>query len=327
MFLDESDGTVTPVWFARAAHDEVGADLRRRWDDPLLLRDGDHPIVFAGAGSHAAYVEPGEYLQSVPLRLPRWLNGLLGAARQFWTGTLRQGMLGGSADGAVAAVPFVDYARGDGLAIGPGQEETWAPSLVGDDLAWVSGFAGLFGLDTKDRFAGERAPAGPKFNRDGRPRQSWIDPVGFAGLQAVPPPSREAAVLADQNADLGARARAGPAAPGRCRVARPGTRRAGRVVAARRSIRRGDRPGRGGAGCGGRGADRPPQAGRRTSGSRSSTPRPSGSASRAATRVTRVPTSTSSPTRRTRDSSPGAESSTSGRPSASRPRWCSSEPC
>ena len=204
MFLDESDGTVTPVWFARAAHDEVGADLRRRWDDPLLLREGDHPIVFAGAGSHAAYIEPGEYLQSVPLRLPRWLNGFLGAARQFWTGTLRQGVLGGSADGAVAAVPFVDYARGDGLAIGPGQEGAWTPNLVGDELAWVSGFAGLFGLDTKDRFAGERAPAGPKFNRDGRPRQSWIDPVGFAGLQAVPPPSREVDVLAGENADLGA---------------------------------------------------------------------------------------------------------------------------
>jgi hypothetical protein len=204
VFLDESDSTVTPVWFARAAHDEVGADLRRRWDDPLLLREGDHPVVFAGAGSHAAYIEPGEYLQAVPLRVPRWLDGLLGAARQFWSGTLRQGTLGDSADAAAAAVPFVDYARGDGVAIGPGHEAAWTPIPVGDDMAWVSGFAGLFGLDTKDRFAGERAPAGPKFNRDGRPRQSWIDPVGFAGLQAVPPPSREAAVLAGQAADLGA---------------------------------------------------------------------------------------------------------------------------
>ena len=202
VFVDEADGSVTPAWFARAAHDEVGADLRRRWDDPLLLREGDHPVVFAGAGSHAAYIEPGEYLQAVPLRLPRWLGGLLGAARQFWTGTLRQGTLGGAADGEAAAVPFVDYARGDGLAIGPGQEGAWTPIPIGDDVPWVSGFAGLFGLDTKDRFAGERAPAGPKFNRDGRPRQSWIDPVGFAGLQSVPPPSREAAVLAEQVADL-----------------------------------------------------------------------------------------------------------------------------
>jgi hypothetical protein len=159
-------------------------------------------VVFAGAGSHAAYIEPGEYLQAVPLRLPRWLDGLLGAARQFWSGTLRQGTLGGEAGGEAAAVPFVDYARGDGLAIGPGQEGAWTPIPVGDDVPWVGGFAGLFGLDTKDRFAGERAPAGPKFNRDGRLRQSWIDPVGFAGLQSVPPPSREATVLAEQVADL-----------------------------------------------------------------------------------------------------------------------------
>ena len=30
------DGDVEPVWFAAAAHDEQGADLRRRWDDPKL---------------------------------------------------------------------------------------------------------------------------------------------------------------------------------------------------------------------------------------------------------------------------------------------------
>ena len=35
-----------------SAHDEVGDDLRRRWDDPdLTLVDGDHPVVFAGIGS------------------------------------------------------------------------------------------------------------------------------------------------------------------------------------------------------------------------------------------------------------------------------------
>jgi hypothetical protein len=204
VFLDTTDeGTVAPVWFARAAHDEVGADLRRRWDDPLLQRDGDHPIVFAGAGSHAAYIEPGEYLQSVPLRLPGWTRSLVRGVRQFWSGTLRQGTLGKANDGDdLAAVPFVDYARGDGLVIGPGRSATWTPILIDDAVPWVSGYDGLFGLDTKDRFAGERAPAGPKFNRDGRPRQSWIDPIGFAGLQSVPPPSRKDDVLGQQLIDL-----------------------------------------------------------------------------------------------------------------------------
>ncbi len=204
VFLDTPDDDVaTPVWFARAAHDEVGADLRRRWDDPLLQREGDHAVIFAGAGSHAAYIEPGEYLQSVPLRLPGVMRSLARWAREFWSGTLRQGArTRAGAEEDFAAVPFVDYARGDGPAIGPGQEALWTPVLIDDATPWVSGFDGLFGLDTKDRFAGERAPAGPKFNRDGRPRQSWIDPVGFAGLQSVPPPSREADVLADQAAVL-----------------------------------------------------------------------------------------------------------------------------
>jgi hypothetical protein len=206
VFLDGSDaGAVTPVWFARAAHDEVGADLRRRWDDTLLRREGDHPIVFAGAGSHAAYIEPGEYLQAVPLKLPRAVRSLVAGLRRFWKDTLRQGsaMHDAAADD-VAAVPFVDYARGDGVSIGPGQPDSWSPIVIGDETPWVSGFDGLFGLDTKDRFAGERAPAGPKFNRDGRPRQSWIDPVGFAGLQSVPPPSHETDVLAELTAELGA---------------------------------------------------------------------------------------------------------------------------
>ncbi|MCJ7710149.1 MAG: hypothetical protein MUQ32_04895 [Chloroflexi bacterium] len=204
VFLDTPDDDVaTPVWFARAAHDEVGADLRRRWDDPLLQREGDHAVIFAGAGSHAAYIEPGEYLQAVPLQLPGWTRSLARGAREFWSGTLRQGTRARASDSEdFAAVPFVDYARGDGPAIGPGQAGAWKPVLIDDATPWVGGFDGLFGLDTKDRFAGEMAPAGPKFNRDGRPRQSWIDPVGFAGLQSVPPPSKEAGVLADQAAVL-----------------------------------------------------------------------------------------------------------------------------
>jgi hypothetical protein len=210
VFLDEADdGTATPVWFARAAHDEVGADLRRRWDDPLVQHVGEHPVIFAGAGSHAAYIEPGEYLQEVPLRLPRIVGAVLEGLQTFWRETLRQGTRSGRRKGGqLAAVPFIDYARGDGVSIGPEQPLGWDPILIDDETPWVTGFDGLFGLDTKDRFAGERAPAGPKFNREGRPRQSWIDPVGFAALQATPPPSRHVAVLAEQLQDLASELRA-----------------------------------------------------------------------------------------------------------------------
>ena len=203
-FLEErDDGSSTPVWFARAAHDEVGADLRRRWDDPLLQREGDHPIIFAGAGSHAAYVEPGEYLQAVPLRLPRRVQSTATAIRRFWTTTLGQGEgAATSTTTPIAAVPFVDYARGDGVAIGPGQPNAWTPILIDDGTPWVTGYDGLFGLDTEDRLAGERAPAGPKWARDGRPRQSWIDPIAFAGLDATPPPGRAAEALASELREL-----------------------------------------------------------------------------------------------------------------------------
>jgi len=207
VFLDEhADDSTTPVWFARAAHDEVGSDLRRRWDDPLLQRDGDHPIIFAGAGSHAAYIEPGEYLQSVPLRLPGWLRSLASVVSEFWTTTLGQGQgEGDDRSTPFAAVPFVDYARGDGLAIGPGQPDGWIPVLIDDETPWI-GFDGLFGLDTEDRLAGERAPAGPRWARDGRPRQSWVDPVAFAGLDATPSPTRALAVLEAEARELDERA-------------------------------------------------------------------------------------------------------------------------
>ena len=99
-------------------------------------------------------------------------------------------------------MPFVDYARGDGVAIGPGQAQTWTPILIDDDTPWVNGYDGLFGLDTEDRLAGERAPAGPKWTREGRPRQSWLDPVAFAGLDSTPPPGRLDDALATEIDDL-----------------------------------------------------------------------------------------------------------------------------
>ena len=58
------------------------------------------------------------------------------------------------------------------------------------DHALGRGYRGLWGLDTQDRFGGERAPAGPRFERAGTVRQSWIDPLGWAGLQKVPATGR-----------------------------------------------------------------------------------------------------------------------------------------
>ena len=190
--LEDAPGGPRPVWFGCAAHDYSGDDLRRRWDDPYIRLVGDHPVIHAGAGSHAAYFEPGEYITTVPLPAMRGINGLLEWARHFWRDTLRQGDPGDLAARVSAAlsIPFIDYARGDGFAIGPDQAAEWTVVEVDDSIPWVDGYRGLWGLDTRDRFAGERAPAGLKYTRTGSIRPSWNDPIGFLGLDKVAPPSR-----------------------------------------------------------------------------------------------------------------------------------------
>ncbi len=190
--LEDAPDGPRPVWFGCAAHDYSGDDLRRRWDDPYIRLEGDHPVIHAGAGSHAAYFEPGEYITTVPLPAMRGINGLLEWARHLWRDTLRQGDPGDLAARVSAAlsIPFIDYARGDGFAIGPGQAAEWTVVEVDDSVPWVDGYRGLWGLDTRDRFAGERAPAGLKYTRTGSIRPSWNDPIGFLGLDKVAPPSR-----------------------------------------------------------------------------------------------------------------------------------------
>jgi hypothetical protein len=193
VYLDDASDGPRPVWIAAAAHDYTGDDLRRRWDDPDLVLQDEHPVIFAGGGSHASYFEQGEYLTQLPLPFARGARGALDALRTFWRDTLNQpdpGDLAQRIEGALS-VPFIDYARGDGRTIGPGGETRWDVELIDDSVPWVAGYRGLFGLDTFDRFAGERAPAGPKYTRAGTVRQSWNDPLGFAGLDKVAPPSRQ----------------------------------------------------------------------------------------------------------------------------------------
>ena len=201
---DVDGGEPIPRWFGCAAHDYAGDDLRRRWDDPTLSFSEDHPVIFAGAGSHASYFEQGEYVTPVPLPALRPARSFLEGLRRLWRDVLRQddpGDLAASVETALS-IPFIDYARGDGLTVGPGGDVGWTPILVDDTTGWIDGFRGLWGLDTRDRFAGERAPAGPKYTRTATARQSWNDPLGFLGLDKSAPPSRVPAVLRDRIAAL-----------------------------------------------------------------------------------------------------------------------------
>lgn len=179
------------AWIAFSSHDETGDDLRRRPDDPDLdWVDGTHPVCFAGAGSHSGAYLAGDYLVRVQ---PPALARVFAGARRIrsllfpWTG--HQPARG-------IDIPYVDYRRGDGVRIGPGTDRPWTPILVDSQTGWVRDYRGLWGLDTADPFGGERAPAGPRYERTGAIRASWADPVGWAGLDKVPPTPADATGVA-----------------------------------------------------------------------------------------------------------------------------------
>jgi hypothetical protein len=202
VYLYEQDGLFVPEWVAYASHDFHGADLRRRWDDRYDLElEDQHPVVYAGAGSHASYFRAGEYQAEVPVPAPRRVKMLAEAIGKFWRTTLGQG----DETRSPLRIPFIDFARGDGLVIGPGQAYEWTPNVIDETTPWASKYRGLWGLYAQDPISGENAPAGPMYDRDGSPRPSWFDPLGFAGLDQVPPPPEEVAVLEGELARLGTR--------------------------------------------------------------------------------------------------------------------------
>ncbi|HEY4464021.1 MAG TPA: hypothetical protein VGN41_15255 [Streptosporangiaceae bacterium] len=193
---DPPDPAARPAWVAFSSHDEAGDDLRRRHDDPDIEWRDTHPVVFAGAGSHSGAYLPGDYLITVePPALRRVIGTARRLARLFLPWTRGQGTAFG--------IPFIDYRRGDGPAVGPGEEREWDPLLVDDETPWVRDYRGLWGLDTGDPFGGERAPAGPRYERTGAVRESWSDPVGWAGLdKEAPTPKAEQQAAEERMTEL-----------------------------------------------------------------------------------------------------------------------------
>ncbi|HZC84544.1 MAG TPA: hypothetical protein VE194_08940, partial [Rubrobacter sp.] len=207
IYLSESEaGEASPEWVAYAAHNYTGDNLRRRWDDPEVEKVGEHPVIYVGAGSHASYYAPGEYLTELTLPLPAPLARVTGAIRTFWKTRLGQYVGDGEEDGGSGyfSIPFVDYARGDGLSVGEEGDRSWdEPRLIADPTPdWVSGYRGLWGLYARDPFEGEDAPAGPMYNRDKSISRAWYDPVGWAGLDKVAPPAETLEAILEQRADI-----------------------------------------------------------------------------------------------------------------------------
>jgi hypothetical protein len=197
-----------PEWIAYASHEYQGDDLRRRWDDPEVEKMDDHPVVYAAAGSHASYFRRGEYLTELELSFLQPLAKVIDWFQQFWYNQLRQYQDEPDSEQPEQAsnlfrIPFVDYARGDGVTLGAGQEKRWGePRLLHLDQKWVSDYHGLWGLYARDPFAGEDAPAGPMYNRDRSMRRAWYDPAGWAGLDKVAPADEELRLMVAQQMTL-----------------------------------------------------------------------------------------------------------------------------
>ena len=126
---EDHDGQIQPEWVAYASHDFSGDDLRRRWDDPEIEKIGEHAVIYAAAGSHASYFSRGEYLTEMELPYLSPMVRMVERVKWWWRKKLRKewDFDGETVRGGfnVFRIPFVDYARGDGYAIGEGQPVGW----------------------------------------------------------------------------------------------------------------------------------------------------------------------------------------------------------
>jgi hypothetical protein len=136
--------------------------MTKPWDHPDVERMGTHPVIYVAAGSHASYPEAKHY----PL---------------------------------MALYNLIDYATGETLTV---DYDDWRSRINLERAPWLSTYLGSWGTrywlplawmrktlgELAPKVSGEvylpgvSAPRGPKFSDDGEERETWADPVTFAGI-------------------------------------------------------------------------------------------------------------------------------------------------
>ena len=192
VYLYEEDGRLRPEWVAYASHDFHGADLRRRWDDPRRAGASRRAPRRLRRGRFACLVLPAR-------RVPgRGADSESASARtrgemvgRLWRTTLGQGGERGARCGFRSST---SHAATESPSA-PANPNEWTPNIIDEATPWAARYRGMWGLYAQDPISGENAPGGPMYERDGSPRPSWFDPLGFAGLDRVPPPPVEIEAL------------------------------------------------------------------------------------------------------------------------------------
>jgi hypothetical protein len=148
----------TPAYVTYVGHH---SRLTKPWGHRDITLDGNHPVGYVAAGSHATYPERKEY-------------------------------------DLIKIYDLVDYATGDGTVIEPGD---WVHRVDLDRQPWTTDFLGGWGtrywlplswakqtlgfLRTKaDEIGlpGVSAPRGPRYADDGQVRPNWIQAAAWAGV-------------------------------------------------------------------------------------------------------------------------------------------------
>lgn len=134
-----------PFWATYSSHLGRGKELGRPWDPSHMEFEGDHPVVYVGAGSHASYHSPEPHPPD-----PEFKPG---------------DVVVGSPDGLAWFEPE------------PFGNKPWFTRYQG---RWGAHRWETLLLKVLDIVGG--APSGPKFSRDGNLRPQWEHPAQYAGL-------------------------------------------------------------------------------------------------------------------------------------------------